>query len=768
MALVRFSSEGHTPSPVVVQPPTSPTSGAFAAGAQRWFDAGWTPLPVDNQRIPKVSGYHGKDRITVTQQILDKWLKQHPDEDLAVVIPEGVVCIDIDTHDEKDGNAEFARITEELSCEMGESVIQSTRDARVHGHRFYLFDVSQGSRVRKTMAGTKYVDIKGPGGFISVSPTKHHSLGTDYKWYEYDGVTELPANYVPDMNHFCYVPETWRGQIEKLTVRYQVEHHGGLKRFSNKPGDKWASLFTWDELLEGYFEFTGTTNDVGHILRRVGSKQMVGAVLSFDTDKLIVFSSSYNDFLPPVEDGGAYSKYQAAVRIKLMHENGHTEDEAFGPGSHKLILELNGVDEKGEPFDRKTKLKIRRASTVKMRPVRYLWKGGILSGALNLLAGKPGTGKSTFTYNLTADITNGTVKGDYYNKPGQVLVVSTEDSDEHVIIPKLRAAGANMDLVALLEVDSMFAFPEDVGLVRELLESLNLEHPEKPVRLIILDPLVNRISAELNAHRDKDVRQALEPFQSLAEEYHMTVLGIVHNNKATDQDPLYSISGSTAFGAVSRATLVLSKAEDYEENHERSVGIVKNNWGPDDLPAYRFKIEGSHLAADHEDEIGEAITTSRLVWVKKSEVTQTEEIKKRKQKDQATGATKKEGVMDTALEDMIQFLQESGPSTSPVIDSNVKANPRTLNEMRRRARQTGELIYNTKTSLWCLPSQSFSYQLQLGGILPNGATVSGSLPTALGDFFQPDATGIAQILSYIVSHPNDSEAKDHAEREGWL
>lgn len=748
-------------------PQDKPTTqgGAFVQGAQRWFDKGWQPIPVSNTRIPVVSGYHGKDATLVTQELLSKWIKQYPQADLAVVIPDGVVCIDIDTHDEKDGNTEFERICHELTVDPGDSVIQSTRDPRVHGHRFYRFDVSIGSRIRKTMAGTTYVDIKGPGGFISVSPTKHHSLGTDYKWYEYD-LTPLAADFIPDPHSFHRLPEGWRGHVQKETVQHQVQQHGALKRFTNKPGDRLASMYTWDELLEGYFEFTGLTNDQGHILRRVGSKNMTGAVLSFDSDKLIVFTTSYSDFLPEVGDGGAYSKYQAMVRIKVMHEKGYTEEEAFGAGSNKLLLDVNDVDETGEPFDRKTKLRIHRAGDVRIRPVRYLWKGGILNGALNLLAGKPGTGKSTFTYNLTADITNGTVMGDYLGKPGQVLVVSTEDSDEHVIVPKLRAASANLDLVALLDVDSMFAFPEDVDLVKELLESMNTEHPDKPVRLIILDPLVNRISAELNAHRDKDVRQALEPFQSIAEQYHLAVLGIVHNNKATDLDPLYSISGSTAFGAVSRATLVLSKTDDYEDTHERSVGIVKNNWGLDDIPAYRFKIESHHLAADHELEIGEVVTTSKLVWGAKSDVTQTEEIKKRKAKETGVSTAKKDTVMVDALQEMLEFLEGNGPTASPEIDANVKANPRTLNEMRRRARAAGDLHFERKTGLWYLPSQVFSAMVEVSGSLPDGTTLQGG--GAVGDLFTPNEEGIEQIKKWVEDHPDDNQARTYAEENSWI
>lgn len=746
MALRRYTPEAVT---------KGITGRAFKEGAQSWFNAGWQPLPVNNMRIPCVTGYHGKDRKLVSQELLDKWFKQYPEADLAVVVPEGVVVLDIDTHDEKNGIAEWDNHVIEHG-EPGESISQSTRDPAVHGHRFYKFDPTLGHRLRKTLSGTRYVDIKGPGGFISVSPTKHHSLHTDYKWYD-SLFNELEPQFVPNPSGFKELAPSWAALVEKPTVEYQARQQGALKRFTNRPGDKLNLMLDWDAVLDGYFEFTGLTNDVGHILRRVGSKNLTGAVLSLDTDKLLVFTSSYVDFLPPVDDGGAYTKYQAWTRIKLMDQGGLTEEQAFGPGSGRKVLEALGLNpDTGDVSDYGDMLY--SYEDLEEEPVDYLWKGGLLLGALNLLAGKPGTGKSTFTYNLAADVTRGTVLGDIHGQPGVVVICSTEDSDTRVILPKLRAAGADMSKIKGVRMESMFTFPSDYDRVRKM-----VEHFDGAVKLIILDPLVNRIDASLDAHRDKDVRQALEPFQKLAEDFNLTVLGIVHNNKATDQDPLYSISGSTAFGGVSRATLSLTKADDYEETRERCVGIVKNNWGPDDMPAYRFTIDGVLRAATT---TGKAIKTSKLVWVKKSDETQSEEIRKRKGRDQAGVLAKKEGKMDTAHEDMIAFLESNGPATAVEIDAEIRANPNTMIAVRRKARASGDVIYNTKSSKWCLPSQTFAAMVGESGLLPDGTALQGG--GEVGGLFTPNDQGVQQILVWIATNPKDEEARTYAEENSWI
>src|SRR5690349_3618283 len=82
-----------------------------------------------------------------------------------------------------------------------------------------------------------------------------------------------------------------------------------------------------------------------------------------------------------------------------------------------------------------------------MRPVHWLWDQRLPLGALTLLAGREGIGKSTVAYALAAQITRGTLPGRYADQPRAVAVCATEDSWEHTISPRLVAAGADLDRV---------------------------------------------------------------------------------------------------------------------------------------------------------------------------------------------------------------------------------------------------------------------------------------------------------------------------------
>ena len=63
----------------------------------------------------------------------------------------------------------------------------------------------------------------------------------------------------------------------------------------------------------------------------------------------------------------------------------------------------------------------------------------------------PRVGESILAYWLVALIT-GAYCGEHYGQPKAVLVAAAEDSWEHTIVPRLMAAGADLDLVYRIEV----------------------------------------------------------------------------------------------------------------------------------------------------------------------------------------------------------------------------------------------------------------------------------------------------------------------------
>jgi hypothetical protein len=265
-------------------------------------------------------------------------------------------------------------------------------------------------------------------------------------------------------------------------------------------------------------------------------------------------------------------------------------------------------DREDDDVDRR-RITLVPASSIKPRPVRWLWDRRIALGTLALLGGREGIGKSMVAYQLTADITRGRLAGVNLGRPRAVVVCATEDSWEHTIVPRLMAADADLDRVYRIDVVT------SEGLNGTLTLPIDLELLENAVRdveaaLIVLDPLLSRLSTALDTHKDAEVRIALEPVTAVADRTGSSVVGLIHVNKGTTVDPLTMLMGSRAFAAVARSVLFVAVDPEDETGKLRYLGQPKNNLGDGDLPSLTFTIEAVKVA-DHDDG---PVITGRVEW----------------------------------------------------------------------------------------------------------------------------------------------------------
>jgi hypothetical protein len=234
------------------------------------------------------------------------------------------------------------------------------------------------------------------------------------------------------------------------------------------------------------------------------------------------------------------------------------------------------------------------ASQIKPRPVRWLWPDRIPSGALTLLAGREGIGKSLVGVHLAAQLTRGTLPGGRHGKPSRVMFATSEDAWEFTMVPRLLAAGADLDLVGRVQV-------EDDGIIFGLttpvdVPALTTYIATHDVAALILDPLTSVMDGRIDAHRDREVRTALEPLGKLAEETGASVFGLVHLGKGMGTDPVNLILGSRAFSAVTR--LVLVAARDPDDDAAYVLSVEKSNLGRIDIPGLTYRIDGVEIATD--------------------------------------------------------------------------------------------------------------------------------------------------------------------------
>lgn len=340
-----------------------------------------------------------------------------------------------------------------------------------------------------------------------------------------------------------------------------------------------------------------------------------------------------------------------------------------------------------------------QASTIAPRRVRWLWDQRLALGSLALLAGPEGLGKSLVSYWLTGRITRGELLGEHYGTPKAVLVCATEDSWAHTIAPRLMAHGADLNYAYRVEavVDDMRMAP--LSLPADLVEVERLAG-ELDAALLVLDPLMSRLDAKLDSHRDGEVRQALEPLVAMCEQSGMAAWGIIHHNKSGSTDPLQLVMASKAFTAVARSVHTVIRDPDDESGHRRLFGTTKNNLGRSDLALMSFHVQSwQYPTCDGPGETGQ------IMWGKEVDESIADVLRR--------GAISTDPEEKTALTECVDWLNGYMAAEGPrVLVSDVKKHAagaghtaRTLQRARLKLGLTVEDEHTfPRRSWWTLPT----------------------------------------------------------------
>src|SRR5262249_43426879 len=102
-------------------------------------------------------------------------------------------------------------------------------------------------------------------------------------------------------------------------------------------------------------------------------------------------------------------------------------------------------------------------------------------------------------------------------------------------------------------------------------------------RLVIIDPLVAYLPADVNSHRDQDVRRAFAPLRGLAERTGACITFLRHLNKMSGGNVLYRGGGSIgSLGAVRSGMVMGLDPDDEQEDPQlrrRVLAPMKSNLG---------------------------------------------------------------------------------------------------------------------------------------------------------------------------------------------
>ena len=220
---------------------------------------------------------------------------------------------------------------------------------------------------------------------------------------------------------------------------------------------------------------------------------------------------------------------------------------------------------------------LRSAATIIPRAIDWLWPGWLSVGKLHLLAGAPGTAKTTIAMTWAAAIsTGGTFPDGSLAPQGNVLIWSSEDDPRDTLNPRLIAAGADLNRVHIVESVShsktgkrTFDPAKDFPLLKAAVNQIGA------VVFMVIDSVADAVAGD--AGKNNQVRRALSPVKDFAEEMGIAVLGITHFNKGTSGRAMSRIIDSVAFVGLPRIVMVAFK----KKGNGSLIMRAKSNIGPD-------------------------------------------------------------------------------------------------------------------------------------------------------------------------------------------
>jgi AAA domain len=324
---------------------------------------------------------------------------------------------------------------------------------------------------------------------------------------------------------------------------------------------------------------------------------------------------------------------------------------------------------------------------------RWLAKGHLPRGAISLLVGDEGIGKSLLWVWIAAAVTTGKPLPEFgipARDPAHVVVVVTEDDWSTTVRPRLEVAEADLSQVSVVctEEDGSGSpeFPRDIDV---------LEYAEPVPALVVVDAWLDTVPAKLSVRDPQQARQALHPWRELATTTDAAVLLLCHTNRATSTNARDRYGATGELRKKARMTLYAQSGD----KGQLVVGPEKMNT-TGNLPASTFQIVSVRHFTPTDDNDG---TVPLLSYVGASDKTAREHL-------EASAAAAAEGVGsdDAAVDEWLRTFLAKGRQKSTVVYQAVDAAGYSKDKAKRSKKRLGvEAIKDVDGPwYWSLPPET--------------------------------------------------------------
>lgn len=225
-------------------------------------------------------------------------------------------------------------------------------------------------------------------------------------------------------------------------------------------------------------------------------------------------------------------------------------------------------------------LKLIKMSDIQSEPVDWLWEPYIPRGAITLIQGDGGEGKTTVSLAIAAAVSTGTAL------PGQVVfsrstlgnnnlavqadvvIQNAEDSYTKTIKPKLELFGADCDLIHVIDEDENALTLSDKRIEQAIIDT--------GAYLCVLDP-VQAYLGGANMNSANGIRPLMKRLGDVAARTGCAVLLVGHMNKGSGKSQ-YRGLGSIDIFAAARSVLTVGKIP--VDDDMRAIVHNKSNLAP--------------------------------------------------------------------------------------------------------------------------------------------------------------------------------------------
>jgi hypothetical protein len=330
---------------------------------------------------------------------------------------------------------------------------------------------------------------------------------------------------------------------------------------------------------------------------------------------------------------------------------------------------------RNKPDDRQSRLITISAADQRPRNINFVWSNGdgkqggrLARGKHTSFAGEGGLGKSTLMVGITAIITTGGLwPCDEGRSPiGDVIALSAEDGVNDVLVPRLMAAGADMDRVHIVQGVAVadgkrrrFNLLDDLDKIERLIGELRQKGHD--VVLVWIDP-VSSYMGKVDSHNNTALRGVLDPISEMAERTEVAFASVTHFNKgAADKGfkAVHRVMGGGAFVHAPRVAFAV--VQDPDDENRRLLLHLKNNLGPKPQ-GLAYVVTSRVVGAD--DRTGQDVWGSCISWAS-DPVLQTADDVLGNDKDDPT-------ITDDAV-DFLRTVLADGPMLVAVIEQSARA-----------------------------------------------------------------------------------------------